>query len=287
MRADELRARAPRVEDVEDDEVVLLARGVERGGVQERHAGRALVVDRLGRRHRLVVRLHPAVVVDARDALELLLARREAVEEVRLLLDEVAAHALRLCAARVQDRVALRVDDRLAQLEGERRLRALGVRALEAEAAGDAALPVTGFFLVSDGRLELDLRRRHAIGEHVERHRHLVLPPLDLRRVRQGEEEREHRPAADGDDPPQTPRTWGGASPRRTRENRKRVCASAWSLYADSLGVVASAYLSNAASDSVAVSSEGSPEVHSRGPEPDRPTRAALRTRRPARGRIA
>ena len=33
------------------------------------------------------------------------------------------------------------------------------------EAAGDAALPVTGFFLVSDGRLELDLRcaggRRH------------------------------------------------------------------------------------------------------------------------------
>ena len=78
-----------------------------------------------------------------------------------------------------------------------------------------------------------------------------------------------------------------GAGPRRTRENRKRVCASAWSLYADSLGVVASAYLSNAASDSVAVSSEGSPEVHSRGPEPDRPTRAALRTRRPARGRIA
>ena len=78
-------------------------------------------------------------VLIARAALELLLARRAAVEEVRLLLDEVAAHALRLCTARVQDRVSLRVDDRLAQLEGARRLRALGVRALEAEAAGDAA----------------------------------------------------------------------------------------------------------------------------------------------------
>ena len=37
--------------------------------------------------------------------------------------------------------------------------------------------------------------------------------------------------------------------------------------------------LANDTSDSDAVSSEGSAEVHSRGPEPDRPTRAEPRTR--------
>ena len=46
-------------------------------------------------------------------------------------------------------------------------------------------------------------------------------------------------------------------------------------------------YLFNAAIDSGAVSSTGSARVHSRAPQPDRPTRAALRTRRPARERIA